>query len=105
MYKKAKVYLFCVVILFSFFFTTSLVFAFDELELKKPIWLGESPKTILRGNVSENISKAIPQTGIGVIGLRFIHQSGYPTYIEEVYPNSPAQKGGLKDKDLIFAID
>lgn len=103
MYKKAKVYLSCVVMLFLL--TTSLAFAFDELELKKPGWLDDSPRTILRGNISENISKAIPQTGIGVIGLRFIHQSGYPTYIEEVYPNSPAQKGGLRDKDLIFAID
>ena len=104
MHKKTKICL-SYVVLISFLFTTNTAFAFNEMELKKPAWLDESPKTILRGNVSESISEATPQTGIGVIGLRFIHQSGYPTYIEEVYPNSPALKSGIKEKDLIFAID
>ena len=105
MHKKTKIDLSYIVILFSFLFTTNISFALEEAALKKPAWLNESPKTILRGNVSESINEAIPQTGIGVIGLRFIHQSGYPTYIEEVYSNSPALKGGIREKDLIFAID
>lgn len=60
-------------------------------------------KTILKGNVIETIQQ--PETGIGVIGLRFIHQTGFPTYIEEVYPDSPAAKEGITKKDLIVAVD
>ena len=80
-------------------------FAIDEVELKSPSWLKEESKVTLKGNIREDISKVKPLTGIGVIGLRFIHQAGYSSYIEQVYPNSPASKGGLQSKDLIFAID
>lgn len=62
-------------------------------------------KIILKGNVSEDITKVKPLTGIGVIGLRFIHQSGYPSYVEQVYPNSPASKAGIRSTDLIYSID
>jgi C-terminal processing protease CtpA/Prc len=61
--------------------------------------------TILKGNVQEQVKQEIPKTGIGVIGLRFIHQSGFPSFIEQVYSNSPASRAGIRSKDLIFAID
>ena len=84
----------------------SKVLAIDELELKLPNWWkNESEKVILKGNIQEDVSKVKPLTGIGVIGLRFIHQTGYSSYVEQVYPNSPASKAGVKPKDLIFAID
>lgn len=77
-------------------------YAMQEQELEKPEWLDKTPKTILKGNVSTD---ANPYTGIGIVGLRFVHQTGYPTFIEEVYLNSPASKAGIKARDLIFAID
>ena len=79
--------------------------AIEELELKSPPWNMNEPKVKLKGTVSEDISKIKPRTGIGVVGLRFIHQAGFPSYIEEVYNNSPASKAGLKTRDLIFSID
>ena len=79
--------------------------AIEEQDIKMPPWMGSDEKLLLKGNIKEDIQKVHPLTGIGVIGLRFIHQSGYPSYIEQVYLNSPAQKAGLKPKDLIFAID
>ena len=83
----------------------SASFAFEEQELKKPIITPPKEKTILKGNISETVTQVKPLTGIGVIGLRFIHQNGYPTFVEEVYSNSPANRAGLKPRDLIFAID
>ena len=91
-------------VLVIFFFTPNLcTSAIEEMELKLPPKINNSANLLLKGNVKENIEK--PQTGIGVIGLRFIHQAGYPSYIEEVYPDSPASRAGIKTKDLIFAID
>jgi len=79
--------------------------AIEELELKQPPWAKPESKVTLKGNIREDISHIKPQTGIGVIGLRFIHQSGFSSYVEEIYPNSPASRGGLRPQDLIFAID
>jgi len=83
--------------------------AFDEQQIKTFPWQKQEqmaqPKTILKGNVQEQVKQEIPKTGIGVIGLRFIHQSGFPSFIEQVYSNSPASRAGIKPKDLIFAID
>lgn len=81
------------------------VHALEEQKLKSAPW-ANSPKDItLKGAVKEDVSNAKQLTGIGVIGIRFIHQSGYPSYIEQIYPNSPASHSGLSPKDLIFAID
>lgn len=81
--------------------------AIEELDLKLPSWINknESEKVILKGNVNETVENVKPLTGIGVIGLRFIHQAGYPSFIEQVYPNSPASRAGIQPRDLIFAID
>lgn len=83
--------------------------ALDEQEIKTFPWLKQEQmaqsKTILKGNVQEQVKQEIPKTGIGVIGLRFIHQSGYPSLIEQVYSNSPASRAGIRSRDLIFAID
>ena len=79
--------------------------AIDELELKLPPWMDNQESIKLKGNIKEDVSKAKPLTGIGVIGLRFIHQAGYSSYVEQVYPNSPASRAGIQPKDLIFAID
>ena len=82
-----------------------MALAVEELELKTAPWMKPKEKVILKGNIREDISKVRPQTGIGVIGLRFIHQSGFPTYIEQVYNDSPSSRAGIQPRDLIFAID
>ncbi|OGI18880.1 MAG: hypothetical protein A3B68_06550 [Candidatus Melainabacteria bacterium RIFCSPHIGHO2_02_FULL_34_12] len=96
--------------LLSFIFALSLnsnAFAIKELDLKLPPWLQEENNqgVTLKGNIREDITKVKPLTGIGVIGLKFIHQTGYSSFVEQVYPNSPASRAGLKPRDLIFAID
>ena len=91
-------------IVISFLELNLTALAIDELDIKPPPWNSEK-KTILKGNVQEDVSKAKPLTGIGVIGLRFIHQAGFSSYVEQVYANSPASRAGLRPKDLIFAID
>ena len=79
--------------------------AFEEQELKLVLGADSSKNVILKGTIKEDVSNAKQLTGIGVIGIRFIHQSGFPSYIEQIYPNSPASRAGLRTKDLIFAID
>lgn len=94
------------ILLLTFYFAlcfTTITFAIEQQELKPLTQLKN--KILLKGNIREDISHIKPQTGIGVIGLRFIHQSGYPSYIEQVYPYSPASKAGIKSKDLIATID
>lgn len=78
--------------------------AIQEQKLKSP-WTDSPKDIILKGTVKEDVSGAKQLTGIGVIGIRFIHQSGFPSYIEQIYSNSPASRSGLRSKDLIFAID
>ena len=80
-------------------------FSIEGQELKTPPWMENSDSITLKGNIKEEVDQIKPLTGIGVIGIRFIHQTGYSSYIDQVYPNSPAARGGLKPKDLIFAID
>ncbi len=92
-------------ILVSLIVLNTQAIAYQEIEPKIAPWIKAPEKIILKGTVREDISKIKPQTGIGVIGLRFIHQSGYSTYIEQVYQNSPAGRAGIRPKDLIFAID
>ncbi len=79
--------------------------AIEEQELKSIPWYNNPKDITLKGTIKEDVSDAKQLTGIGVIGIRFIHQSGFPSYIEQIYPNSPASRSGLSPKDLIFAID
>ena len=83
----------------------STAFALEEQELKSASWIDHPKDITLKGTIKEDVSNAKQLTGIGVIGIRFIHQSGYPSYIEQIYSNSPASRAGLRAKDLIFAID
>ncbi len=79
--------------------------AIEEQELKSAPWADISKDITLKGTIKEDVGEIKQLTGIGVIGIRFIHQSGFPSYIEQIYPNSPALRAGLRAKDLIFAID
>ncbi|MBI2996038.1 MAG: PDZ domain-containing protein [Candidatus Melainabacteria bacterium] len=102
--KKIFYFILFLLVLFSY----TQAFAIDEQELKAPLFHNNSEKEQsikLKGNIREDVAKVKPLTGIGVIGLRFIHQVGFPSYIEEVYANSPASRAGLRPRDLIFSID
>ena len=103
---KKFIRMFC---LFQFMIISCLGFnlsarAIQEQELKLAPF--DSPRDVtVKGAVKEEVSNTKQLTGIGVIGIRFIHQSGFPSYIEQIYSNSPASRAGLRPKDLIFAID
>ncbi len=100
----------CLFVIFLFMIISCLGFnlnvsAIEEQELKSASLSNNPGAVILKGTIKEDVSNAKQLTGIGVIGIRFIHQSGFPSYIEQIYPNSPASRAGLRTKDLIFAID
>ena len=95
-------FLFMIILCLGFNFNA---YAVEEQELKLAPWTDRPRDVTLKGTIKEDVSNAKQLTGIGVIGIRFIHQSGYPSYVEQIYPNSPASRAGLRPKDLIFAID
>ena len=85
-------------VLLGLFLSVNLpAFGIEESNFKLSSSINKNENIILKGNVKE--------TGIGVIGLRLVHQKGYPLYVEEVYPDSPASRIGIRTKDLIFVID
>ena len=102
-----KFYCLNLAIIFTLILTCNLqsVNAAEEQELKPVPWAETKASVKLKGNIKEDVSEQKESSGIGVIGIRFIHQAGYPSYIDQVYPNSPASREGLMPKDLIFAID
>ena len=42
---------------------------------------------------------------IGIVGLKFVLGFGLPPTINRVFPSTPAYRAGLKDKDIITAVD
>ena len=95
-----SIFLFMIISLTSFSANAA-----EEQELKSAPWVENVKDITLKGTIKEEVSEERQLTGIGVIGIRFIHQSGFPSYIEQIYANSPASRAGLKPKDLIFTID
>ena len=79
--------------IFLFLFTTNYSLAKEENE------------ALLKGNISTDIAEQYPVTNIGVVGLRYVHQIGFSSLIEEVYENSPSSRAGIQRGDLIYAID
>lgn len=67
--------------------------------------LAAKASTVLKGGVSKSQKQEIQLTGIGVVGLKYIHRRGFPTYVESVYPNSPAFKAGILRGDSIYSIN
>jgi C-terminal processing protease CtpA/Prc len=45
------------------------------------------------------------QSGIGIIGVKFVLSFGRPPVINRVFPGTPAFTEGLRDKDVIVAVD
>ena len=89
----------------SYCFLLFMIISLTGFSLNASAIETDSTGLTLKGTIKEDVSNAKQLTGIGVIGIRFIHQSGFPSYIEQIYSNSPASRAGLSPKDLIFAID
>ncbi len=49
--------------------------------------------------------QAQAQSSIGIIGVKFIATYGRPPVINEVFPNTPADRVGLRVQDVIVAVD
>ncbi|CAN5338168.1 hypothetical protein BH10CYA1_BH10CYA1_16040 [soil metagenome] len=45
------------------------------------------------------------QTGIGIIGVKFVLGYGLPPTINKVFPGTPAHNAGLRERDIIIAVD
>lgn len=62
----------------------------------------------LRARVKDENSsplKSQAESSIGIIGVKFIAQFGKPPVINEIFPNTPADKVGLRISDMIVAVD
>ena len=81
-------------------FTFLLLFLCTNYSLAK-----EENQTLLKGSVNTDVVEQYPASGVGVVGLRYIHKTGFPTFVEEVYENSPASIAGIKKHDLIYTVD
>ena len=45
------------------------------------------------------------QSGVGIIGVKFVMTMGHPPVINRVFPLTPAYKSGLQANDIIIAVD
>jgi PDZ domain len=43
--------------------------------------------------------------GVGIIGVKFVLGFGLPPTINRVFPGTPAHSAGLREKDIIVAVD
>lgn len=61
----------------------------------------------LRARVKDDSSalKAQAESSIGIVGVKFVATLGRPPVINEVFPNTPAEKVGLRLQDMIVAVD
>lgn len=48
---------------------------------------------------------ALVQSGIGIIGVKFVMGFGRPPTINRVFPGTPASENGLRANDIIVAVD
>ncbi len=61
----------------------------------------------LKARVDDNgkALQAQAESSIGIIGVKFVATAGKPPVINEVFPNTPADKVGLRVYDMIVAVD
>jgi hypothetical protein len=48
---------------------------------------------------------AMIQSGVGIIGVKFVLGFGLPPTINRVFPGTPAHSAGLRTNDIIIAVD
>ncbi len=62
----------------------------------------------LRSKASANDNNALSSqitSGFGIIGVKFVLAFGRPPVINRVFPGTPASKVGLRNNDIIVAVD
>lgn len=57
-----------------------------------------------REKQSEPFTVQVP-AGVGIIGVKFVLGFGLPPTINRVFPGTPAHLAGLREKDIIVAVD
>lgn len=57
------------------------------------------------GSVKQDNLSAQVESGIGIIGVKFVLFAGRPPVINRVFPQTPAQEVGLRQNDVILAVD
>jgi hypothetical protein len=71
---------------------------------------GTGKSGILNKLFKAKIKAALPfnpvvQNGIGIIGVKFVLGFGLPPTINRVFPGTPAHLAGLRNNDIIVAVD
>jgi C-terminal processing protease CtpA/Prc len=64
--------------------------------------------SVLKGKAKQDKNDALSaavQSGIGIIGVKFIMGFGRPPTINRVFPGTPAMEKGLRPNDIIIAVD
>jgi hypothetical protein len=64
-----------------------------------------APDSTLRGNGSSNFLNSTIQSGVGIIGVKFLLPIGHMPVINRVFPGTPAWQVGLHAQDVIVAVD
>ena len=54
---------------------------------------------------NDSALQAQAQSSLGIIGVKFVATFGKPPVINEIFPNTPADKAGLRVYDMIVAVD
>ncbi len=58
-----------------------------------------------RGGVKDDGFNAKVESGVGIIGVKFVMFVGRPPVINRVFPLTPAAEMGLRTSDIIVAVD
>jgi len=66
---------------------------------------GSADSNRLRGRAGSDVLQAEAQSGIGIIGVKFVMFMGRPPVINRVFPGTPAMSKGLRIDDIILAVD
>jgi hypothetical protein len=59
----------------------------------------------LQARAKDNSLNSFVQSGIGIIGVKFVLALGRPPVINRVFPGTPAWSNGLLINDMIVAVD
>lgn len=59
----------------------------------------------LRGDARDQGLSGSATSGVGIIGVKFVMSMGRPPVINRVFPMTPAYKAGLRNDDIIVAVD
>ncbi len=84
--------------------------AFDVFKKKKQEKLSGqtakvAPETTLKSGAANNLLNTQMQSGVGIIGVKFLLPIGHMPIINRVFPGTPAWEVGLHARDIIVAVD